>query len=388
MRKICVVTGTRAEYGLLQLLMKEIAEDPGLELQVVATGMHLAPEFGSTYRAIEADGFRIDAKVEMLLASDTPVGVTKSLGLGVIGFADALDRLAPDLLVVLGDRYEILAAVQAALVARVPVAHIHGGETTEGAIDEAIRHSITKMAHLHFVAAEPYRQRVIQLGESPERVFNFGAPGLEQIARLQPLERDALQASLGFQLGALNFLVTYHPVTLDAAGPAAAMQELLSALDLFPDAKLIFTKPNSDAGGKEIARLIDDYVAARPGRAAAFASLGQLRYLSALAQVDLVVGNSSSGLIEVPMFGKPTVNVGERQAGRRRASSVIDCRETAADIGAAIRKALSPAFQQTLERISTVYDADATAFKIKEELKQVKLDEILIKRFHDLKPAP
>ena len=251
-RKICIVTGTRAEYGLLYWLMKEIQGDAALELQVIVTGMHLSPEFGLTYKKIEEDGFTINEKVEMLLSSDTPVGIAKSVGLGVIGFADALARQKPDILVVLGDRFEILSAAQAAMVARIPIAHIHGGETTEGAIDEAIRHAITKMAHFHFTAAEPYRRRIVQLGEAPERVMNYGAPGLDNIKKLKLLNRAAFEKAIKFSLGKMSFLVTYHPVTLSAANPEQSFKELTNALDQFPEAKIIFAKANADTAGRII----------------------------------------------------------------------------------------------------------------------------------------
>lgn len=384
MRKICVVTGTRAEYGLLYWLMKEILADPELQLQIIATGMHLSPEFGLTYKTIEDDGFAIDARVEMLLSSDTPVGIAKSIGLGVIGFADALDRLRPDIMVVLGDRYEILAAAQAALVARIPVAHIHGGETTEGLIDEAIRHSITKMAQLHFVAAESYRQRVIQLGEDPERVFNFGTPGLDNIVKLKLLSRDEFEQEIAFKLGILNFLVTFHPVTLSSTSPESAMAELFAALDCFSEAKIIFTKPNSDTGGRKIIQLIDEYVAKNPGRTVAFVSLGQLRYLSAIQHTDVVIGNSSSGLVEVPVFKKPTINIGERQAGRLKASSVVDCMALKDDIYAAIRRALSSEFQQLLLTTKSPYGFGNSSERIKDYLKHADTNNIMMKKFFDL----
>jgi UDP-N-acetylglucosamine 2-epimerase (non-hydrolysing)/GDP/UDP-N,N'-diacetylbacillosamine 2-epimerase (hydrolysing) len=383
-RKICVITGTRADYGLLYGLMKEIQTDTDLQLQLIVTGMHLSPEFGLTYRTIEEDRFTIDAKVEMLLSSDTPVGIAKSIGLGVIGFADAIERLKPDIIVVLGDRYEILAAVQAALVARIPVAHIHGGETTEGLIDEAIRHSITKMAQIHFVAAEPYRKRVIQMGENPERVFNFGAPGLDNIVNLKLLNLSEFEQSIGFKLGVLNFLVTFHSVTLSENGPEFAMTELFAAFDCFPDAKIIFTKPNSDTDGRRIVHMIDDYVAKNPNKAIAFVSLGQLRYLSAVKHVDLVIGNSSSGLIEVPALKKPTINIGERQAGRLKASSVVDCEETKKDIHAAMLKALSPEFQQQLVSVKSLYGSGNASQKIKDYLKIVDTHNILMKKFFDI----
>ena len=383
-RKICVVTGSRAEYGLLYWLMHEIQQDPDLELQLIVTGTHLSPEFGLTYKVIEQDGFIITEKVEMLLSSDTPVGITKSLGLGIIGFADALERLRPDILVVLGDRYEILAAAQAAMIARIPMAHLHGGEVTQGAMDEAIRHSITKMSHLHFVAAEVYRKRVIQLGEKPENVFDFGAVGLENIVRLKLLDQADFEIALGFKLGKLNFLVTYHPATLSDFSPELAMDSLLKAIDCFPDAKIIFTKPNSDMSGSVIRDMIDKYTAKNPNKAVSFGSLGQIKYLSAISLVDVVIGNSSSGLIEVPAFKKPTVNIGPRQDGRLKGISVVDCDENQVDIAAAIKKVLSPNFKQNLEGSSSQFDAGFVSVKIKNILKNVDLTKIIIKKFYDL----
>jgi UDP-N-acetylglucosamine 2-epimerase (non-hydrolysing)/GDP/UDP-N,N'-diacetylbacillosamine 2-epimerase (hydrolysing) len=373
MRNICVVTGTRAEYGLLYWLMKEIQADTNLHLQLIVTGMHLSPEFGLTYKTIEEDGFAIDAKVEMQLSSDTPVGIAKSIGLGVIGFADALDRLKPDIMVVLGDRYEILAAAQAALVARIPAAHIHGGETTEGAIDESIRHAITKMSHLHFVAAEPYRTRVIQLGEHPDTVFNVGALGIENIKRLQLPDKSQLEQSINFDLGTLCFLVTYHPATLGSTSPQFAMQALLDALDLYPDAKIIFTKPNSDTDGRILGQMIDEYARHNKERVAVFTSMGQLRYLSALRFVDAVIGNSSSGIIEAPACNTPTVNIGDRQSGRLKANSIIDCLETTDSIVAAINKVLSPSFREVIKRGVSLYGHGETATHIKDHLKQANL---------------
>lgn len=340
-RTICVVTGSRAEYGLLYWVLKEIQRAPDLQLQIVATGMHLSPEFGSTYRTIESDGFQIDAKVEMLLSSDTPVGIAKSIGLGTIGFADAFARLQPDMVLVLGDRYEIFAAAQAALVARLPIAHIAGGDVTEGAYDEAIRHGITKMAHLHFVTNSDAARRVRQLGENPEHIFAFGSPGIDFIKRAQLLDRDELAQQLGFQFRSKNLLVTFHPVTLDAQPASQQFRELLDALDaLGEDTGILFTLPNADNEGRALVRMIDDFVASRP-HAKSYASLGQIRYLSAIAAVDAVVGNSSSGLYEVPSFGKPTVDIGDRQKGRLRAGSVIHCEPRADDIAKAIREALA-----------------------------------------------
>ncbi|MBS3964066.1 MAG: UDP-N-acetylglucosamine 2-epimerase (hydrolyzing), partial [Methylomonas sp.] len=325
-RKICVVTGSRADYGLLYWLMKDIQADAGLELQLVATGMHLSPEFGSTWQQIAADGFNISHKVEMLLSSDTPVGISKAMGLSLIGFADALAALQPDIVVVLGDRFEIFAAAQAAMNLRIPLAHIHGGELSEGAVDDAIRHALTKLSHLHFTATETYRHRVIQLGEQPERVFNVGAPGLDNIHRLPLLDRAALEDSIGFRLGAKNFLVTFHPVTLEKQTAGEQFEALLQALDGFDDAHILFTHSNADADGRAMAGLIEAYRAKHPDRVAVFVSLGSVRYLSAMRHVDAVVGNSSSGIIEAPALGVATVNIGDRQRGRLCANSVIHCR--------------------------------------------------------------
>ena len=384
-RKICVITGTRAEYGLLFWLFKEMQEDPAIELQIVVTGTHLSPEFGLTHEIIEKDGFKIDARVEMLLSSDTPVGVGKSIGLGVIGFSDALDRLKPDMVVVLGDRFEILAAVLAAMTARIPVSHLHGGEVTEGAVDEAIRHSITKMSHLHFTAAEEFRRRVIQLGEAPEKVFNFGAIGLDNIHRLKLLDRDEFEEELHFLLGETNFLITYHPETLNKDKSSKAVNELLAALDYFPKAKLIFTRPNADAEGREIAGLLDAYTSNNPDRARVYTNLGQVGYLSAIKFVDVVIGNSSSGLYEAPVFKKPTVNIGNRQHGRLQADSVINCPNEESAIVQTIQKALSPKTQQLLQNITSPYYSDGqVSVKVKEILKKYPLDNILMKGFHDL----
>lgn len=380
-RRICVVTGSRAEYGLLYWLMKEIQASPALELQVVATGMHLSPEFGLTYRGIEEDGFRIDDKVEMLLSSDTPVGIAKSIGLGTIGFADAFARLKPEIVVLLGDRFEIFAAAQAALVARIPLAHLHGGETTEGAIDEAFRHAITKMAHLHFTATEEYRQRVIQLGEEPARVYNFGAAAVDGIRNQKLLSRPELEQALGFSFGERNLLVTFHPVTLEADTAGQQFGELLAALDDFPDIRLIFTMPNADTGGRVIRSMIEDYVAAQPGRATAFDSLGQLRFFSVMGQVDAVVGNSSSGLIEAPSFHIGTINIGDRQKGRIRATSVVDCEPHREAIRAALRRLYSREFQESLRQVVNPYGDGQVARRIVQVLAEYPLEGILKKRF-------
>ncbi|HEX3047550.1 MAG TPA: UDP-N-acetylglucosamine 2-epimerase [Bacillota bacterium] len=339
-KKIAVVTGTRAEYGLLYWVLKGIQADPSFDLQLIVTGMHLAPEFGLTYREIEKDGFRIREKVEMLLASDTPVGAGKSLGLGIIGFADVWERLSPDIIILLGDRFEILAAAQAALVARIPIAHIAGGDTTEGAFDEGIRHSISKMSHLHFVTNEMAGRRVRQLGEDPEHIYDVGSPGLDHLKRMTFMNRAELERELGFTFLKTNLLITFHPVTLAEMSSTAQFEELLQAVDSFgPEVGLIFTKPNADPGSHGLIALLENYVAATPN-AKAYTSLGQLRYLSVMAQVDAVVGNSSSGLYEAPSFKKPTVNIGDRQKGRLAADSVIHCPAEAPKIKVAIEKAL------------------------------------------------
>ncbi|MDF1581582.1 MAG: UDP-N-acetylglucosamine 2-epimerase [Desulfuromonadales bacterium] len=381
-RKICVVTGTRAEYGLFYWLMKEIQTDPELELQIIVTGMHLAPEFGLTYKVIEDDGFVIDVKVEMLLASDTAVGITKSMGLGVIGFADALNSLKPDLLVLLGDRFEILAAAQAALVARTPIAHMFGGDTTEGAFDEAIRHSITKMAHLHFVSNDESAARVRQLGENPAHIFNFGSTGIDQIKRLQWLTREDIEQQLGYKFQDKNLLVTFHPATLEHASPESQFKELLAALvSLGPDVGVIFTYPNADPAGRSLIPLIDSFVADHL-QAKAYASLGQLRYLSVMAQVDAVVGNSSSGLYEAPSLKIPTVNIGDRQKGRLQAASVINCPAEAQLITEAIQEAFA---KDCSAVVNPFGDGDASQ-KIKDVLKSVALGEDLLKKhFWDMK---
>jgi len=384
-RKICVVTGTRAEYGLLRLLMQSIKDDSELRLQVIASGAHLSPEFGLTFQEIERDGFQIDRKVEMLTSSDTPVGIAQSMGLGLIGFADALSVLRPDIIVVLGDRFEIFAAVAAALVARIPVAHLHGGETTQGAFDEALRHSITKMAHLHFVAAEEYRQRVIQLGEQPERVFLTGGLGVDSVKRIVLLGRDALENELGFKFKKRNLLITFHPVTLEAETATSQMNELLAALAGLQDTQLIFTMPNADIGGRALIEMINLFVTNR-SNAVAHTSLGQLRYFSCVAQVDGVVGNSSSGLAEVPSFAKGTVNIGARQRGRLTASSVINCDPNRESISKAIAQLYEPTFQVGLKDVRNPYGDGGATHQVLQVLKHYALDAIVQKSFHDISP--
>jgi GDP/UDP-N,N'-diacetylbacillosamine 2-epimerase (hydrolysing) len=382
-RKICIITGTRAEYGLMRWVMQGIKDDPELTLQIIATGMHLSPEFGLTYQAIELDGFQIDRKVEMLTSSDTSVGIAKSMGLGLIGFADALNELRPDIIVVLGDRFEIFAAVAAALVARIPVAHLHGGEVTEGAFDEALRHSITKMSHLHFVAADAYRQRVMQLGESPGRVFLVGGLGIDNIKRMKLMDRVALEASLEFQLGSKSLLVTFHPVTLGDATAADQMQELLAALATLEGTQIIFTLPNADTDGRSLIRMVEGFVVQHPN-ARVYTSLGQLRFLSCIAQVDGVVGNSSSGLTEVPSFKKGTINVGDRQRGRLQAASIINCEPNHASISAALKQLYSEGFQACLSQVVNPYGEGGASEKVVKTLKNHAIAGIVKKTFHDL----
>lgn len=382
-RTICVVTGSRADYGLLRWVMEDIRQTPGLVLQLVATGMHLSAEFGLTYREIEKDGFQIDRQVDMQLGSDTPAGLAKSMGLALTGFGEALHALQPDMMLVLGDRFELLSAAAAAMVSRIPIAHLHGGESTEGAFDESIRHSITKMSHLHFVAAEEYRSRVIQLGEHPDRVFLVGGLGIDSINRLPLLDREALQTSLGFELGRKNLLVTYHPVTLERTSSAQQMMELLAALEEMKDTHLIFTLPNADTDNRVISRMIEQFVGTH-ANARAYTSLGQLRYLSCIRHVDGVVGNSSSGLLEVPSFGKGTINIGDRQRGRLKAESVIDCDPDHKSITAALQILYSQSFAETLKSVRNPYGTGGASEKIVRILHDYPLDSILKKTFYDL----
>lgn len=382
-RRICVVTGTRAEFGLLKPLMHAISEASGLHLQVLVTGMHLSPEFGLTFKEIEQAGFKIDAKVEMLLSADTPSSITKSTGLGLISFADSLASLNPDIVVLLGDRFEIFAAATAALMSRIPIAHIHGGETTEGAIDEALRHSITKMSHLHFVAAHEYHRRVIQLGEHPERVFLVGGLGVDSIKRMKLLSLTELETDLEFKFGARNLLVTFHPVTLEADTSGRQITELLTVLAELDNTNVIFTLPNADMGGREVADLINSFVKARPNTRA-YTSLGQLRYLSCMQFVDAVVGNSSSGLAEAPSFGIGTINIGDRQKGRLQSTSVINCEPTRESIRGAFRRLYSPEFRTELRNAVNPYGNGGAIEKIVSTLSSHSLESLLKKSFYNL----
>lgn len=383
MKKICVVTGTRAEYGLLYWLMKEMELDGALKLQLIVTGMHLSPEFGLTYKEVEKE-FKIDRKIEMLLSSDSPVGISKSMGLAQIGFAEAYDELRPDMVVLLGDRYEIFAAASAAMIAAIPIAHIHGGETTEGAFDEAIRHSITKMSHLHFTATEEYRNRVIQLGEQPNMVFNVGAIGIDGIKNMKLLSQAEFEQAIGLKLNKKNLLVTFHPVTLENSTAKAQFEELLAAIDELEDTNIIFTKANADTNGRIINQICDEYVSKNKHKAVVFASLGQLRYLSALQYVDMVVGNSSSGIIEAPSFKVATINIGDRQKGRVRADSVIDCEPKRQAISTAFRYVYSDEFREKLNNTKSPFGNGNASAKIVDIIKKCNVDNMVKKSFYDV----
>lgn len=383
MRKICVVTSTRAEYGLLYWLLKEIEADSELKLQFIVTGMHLSPEFGLTYKEIEKE-FKIDKKIEILSSSHTSLDICAEMAIVYEKFAPALAELKPDILVLLGDRYEIFGVAGVASIMQIPIAHIHGGETTQGAFDEAFRHSITKMSHIHFAATNEYANRIIQLGEDPSRVFNVGGPGIENIKKLNLLNKDEFEKSIKFKLAKKNILITFHPVTLENSSAREQFNELLNALDELEETNFIFTKANSDTDGDVINKMIDEYVSENPQKAVAFASLGQLRYLSAIKFVDIVLGNSSSGLLEVPSFKKATINIGDRQKGRARASSVIDVRPVKEEILAAIKRAYSKEFEQTLKDTINPYDGGNPSKKMVKILKEIKLDGILKKKFYDI----
>jgi GDP/UDP-N,N'-diacetylbacillosamine 2-epimerase (hydrolysing) len=382
-RKICVVTGSRSEYGLLRWIMQEIKDDPTLTLQVVVTGMHLSPTFGSTYKDIEEEGFVIDSKVEMLTPLDTPLGIAESMANGIVGCARAFEQLRPDLIVVLGDRFEMFAAAASALVAKIPVAHIHGGETTLGAFDESIRHSITKMSHLHFVAADEYRDRVIQLGEDPSKVFLVGGLGVDSIKRVKLLSKEQLEDSLGIEFQSKSLLVTFHPVTLEDETPDKQVKEMMAALSELKDTTFIFTMPNADTGGQAIIKIVQEFVDKHP-HAHAFYALGQQRYLSCISQVDGVVGNSSSGLTEVPSLKKGTINIGSRQRGRLQASSVINCEPKDSQISDALKKLYSDEFKKTLETTTNPYGEGGAAAKVVNVLKNANLNGIKQKAFYDL----
>lgn len=382
-RRICVITGTRAEYGLLSGLLRRMQADSAIELQILATAAHLNPDLGLTYREIEADGFAI-IKVPMPIDGGEALETAQAIGSGLAEMAAALHALSPDIVVVLGDRIELLAVASACLVLGIPLAHIHGGELTEGVIDDAIRHAVTKMAHLHFPATEVYRNRILQMGEAPDRVFAVGALGIDNISRVDLISREALEKDLGLRLQSPVLVVTYHPETLDTESPLAGCKALLSALEAMPEACIVFTKANADPGGQAINRLIEDWAEKNAHRARVFASLGMRRYLSLLHTADAVVGNSSSGIIEAPAAGIATVNIGERQAGRLRAASILDCPPDPGAILASIRKVLSPSFRESAKQGEPPYGRGGAAERIHHILGTQPLAGLLRKSFVDL----
>ncbi len=381
-KNVAVFTGTRAEYGLLFWLLKDIQNDPELNLQLLVSGMHLSPEFGETYQQIEKDGFIINEKIEILLSSNSPTGTAKSMGLGILGFADAFSRMKPDVLVILGDRFEALAAAQTAMILRIPVIHLHGGEITEGAYDDAIRHAITKLSYLHGTSTEEYRQRVIQLGESPIRVKNIGAIGLDHLKRGKFIDIQELRSSLNFELKKPYFLVTYHPVTLGEESPEKSFQALLDALNEYPDYQIILTYPNADDGGRRIIPMLEAYAAANPKRVLAVPSLGQVRYLSAVKYASAVIGNSSSGIIEVPAFNVPTVNIGLRQKGRLAAKSVLHSSADKYSIQSTIQSAITQSYKIDGEVIANPYGQGNSSTQVIEMIKTLKFNPC--KTFFDL----
>ena len=385
MRKICIFTSTRAEWGLQQGLAELIRDAEALQLQLLVSGSHLSAKLGMTIDEIETAGFQVDARVDILKFDDSPIGICQTMGLALSGYGEALQRLSPDLIVILGDRYESFCLAAAAQVLRIPIAHIHGGETTEGAVDEAFRHSITKMAHIHFPSCEDYRNRVIQLGEAPANVFNVGALGIENIRKIQCLTRAELEASLQFSLQAPVFLVTFHPVTLEHATAGAQVQQLFDALDRFPEHQIIFTKANADTDGQVINEMIDRFAAINPQRCLAVASLGLQRYLSAMKICAAVIGNSSSGILEAPIFKVPSVNIGDRQKGRLRVKSILDCKADTNAISQAIETALTESFRHDIRDLIHPSEQADTAQKIVRMLATVELQGIIKKSFHDIK---
>ena len=384
MRKICIFTSTRAEWGLQQGLAELIRDADNLQLQLLVSGSHLSAKLGMTIDEVEAAGFHIDERVDILKFGDSPIGICQTMGLALSGYGEALQRLSPDLLVILGDRYESFCLAAAAQVLRIPIAHIHGGETTEGAVDEAFRHSITKMAQIHFTSCEVYRNRVMQLGEAPESVFNVGALGIENIRKIQCLTRAELEASLQFSLQAPVFLVTFHPVTLEHATAGAQVQQLFDALDRFPEHQIIFTKANADTDGQVINEMIDRFAAINPQRCLAVASLGLQRYLSAMKICAAVIGNSSSGILEAPIFKVPSVNIGDRQKGRLRVKSILDCKADTNAISQAIETALTESFRHDIRDLIHPSEQADTAQKIVRMLATVDLQGIIKKSFHDI----
>ncbi len=383
MKRIAVITGTRAEFGILTPLLNKIKNHPDLYLQLVASAMHLSPEFGYTVNEIQNSGFKVDKKVECILSSDTAVGISKSIGLALISFAEVFEELKPDLIIILGDRSEMIAAAIAATMANIPIAHIHGGETTEGAYDESLRHAITKMSYLHFASTENYRKRIMQLGESPDRIFNVGAMGLDSIKELDLLDLEKFEEAIQFKLGKRNILITYHPVTLESKTSKNQFEIILKTVDKLEDTSLIFTHANSDKDGRVVNQMIEDYVSVNSQKAISFKSLGQVRYLSALKHVDVILGNSSSGIIEVPFFNIPSINIGDRQKGRIANQSVIQSEVTEKAIANALKKAFDPEFRNEIKNQIQIYGHGNTSEKILEVILNTKIQG-LKKPFYDI----
>ena len=372
MRKVCVITATRAEYGLLKPLMKLIKESDQLQLQIIVTGAHLSPEFGLTYKNIENDGFIIDEKVEILLSSDTPISIAKTMGMAMMGMADVLPRLNPDLIVVLGDRYEMLSIASATTIFKIPIVHLCGGEITEGAYDDAIRHSITKMSHLHFTSTEEYKKRVIQMGENPENVFNVGAIGLDNIRDLKLLSKEELEADLDIKFKKYNYQVTFHPETLGNLSSAEQFQNLLNVVERQEDSFFIFTKANADTDGRIINHMIDDFVKKHPNTAKAFSSLGSLRFLSVVKVCDAIVGNSSSGIVEAPSLNTATINIGDRQKGRIQASSIINVDNSESGISSGFESVKKIIAEDELSEVKNPYDNGGAANEILNKIIEYK----------------
>ena len=384
MRKICFVTGTRAEYGLLSRLMRMVKESADCELQIIATNMHLMPEYGNTYQEILKDGFTIDEMVPMPKPSDDDYGVVASMATEMQGMNEAFKKLSSDMVVILGDRYEMLVASTVAMLNHIPIVHLYGGEITEGAVDDSIRHAITKLAHLHFTSTEEYRNRVIQMGEQPERVFNVGSIGVENVNIIPVISKIELEHDLDFVLDESTILVTYHPVTLGNRTPEDEIVDFLKAMDQFPHLRILFTMPNSDQGSDVIRKHIQNYCDANPTRCKAFASLGMKRYISVIKYVSAVVGNSSSGLVEVPSVHVPTLNIGDRQKGRTRGESVLDCASDTASIIEGMNVILSADFKQKAKQAVNPYEKEGTVEKIFEVISSVELDKLILKSFYDL----
>jgi GDP/UDP-N,N'-diacetylbacillosamine 2-epimerase (hydrolysing) len=387
MKNLCFVTGTRAEFGLLLPLMRLVKADTDMRLQLVVTGAHLAPEFGLTVKEVEESGLGIDERVEALLSSDTPVGTAKSMGLALIGLSEAFARLRPHMLVLLGDRTEVFCAAAAAAVMRIPVAHIHGGEATEGAVDELLRHAVTKMSYLHFTSTEEYRRRVIQLGEDPGRVHRVGALGLDFLKGTGLLSREEIESRFGIRFKGRSLLVTFHPPTLEPGETQLQVGELLAALAGLQDTTIIFTKANADAGGRAINAALASFAADRPGSAYLFDSLGHVPYLSLMREVDAVVGNSSSGILEAPSLHVATVNIGDRQRGRVMAASTICCPARREQISAALAEASSARFRAALPGVENPYGDGSAAPRIRDILRSFTVPPTPMKRFHDLAAA-